>query len=137
MPCNDGMRGVAAGGIVDVVALGEVGTAHPAPEPGHGRVCMQRPFVVMRARGSAWDDSKPMEDQKDWPAHAAFMDSLTSEGFILLGGPLEGTPAALLIFQAQDRSEIEARLAEDPWTRNGLLITKECWPWRIRLGSLH
>jgi uncharacterized protein YciI len=97
---------------------------------------MQRPFVVIRTRGSVWDDSKPLEDQTDWPAHAAFMDSMAAERFILLGGPLEGSRDVLLIFNAQDRSEIENRLAADPWTQNGLLITKECRPWRIRLGSL-
>ena len=97
---------------------------------------MQQSFVMIRSRSSGWDDSKPMEEQKDWPAHAAFMDALASEGFILLGGPLEGTRDAMLIFRAQDRAEIEARLAADPWTQNGLLITKGCWPWRVRLGSL-
>jgi uncharacterized protein YciI len=97
---------------------------------------MQRPFVVIRTRGSAWNDSKPLEGQTDWPAHAAFMDAMVAERFILLGGPLEGTRDVLLIFQAQDCTEIEKRLAADPWTINGLLITKECRPWRIRLGSL-
>ena len=97
---------------------------------------MQRPFVVLRSRGSAWDETRPMDDQADWPAHAAFMDSLVAGRFVLLGGPLEGTRDALLVVEAQDCSEILNRLAADPWTQNGLLITKECWPWRIRLGSL-
>ena len=97
---------------------------------------MQRPFVVLRTHGSGWDESRPMEEQTNWPAHAAFMDSLAAEGFIALGGPLEGTRDALLVIRAEDSSEIEQRLSADPWTRNGLLITKECWPWRIRLGSL-
>ena len=97
---------------------------------------MQRPFVVIETRGSAWDDSRRMDDQTDWPAHAAFMDALAAERFILLGGPLEGTRDVLLVVQVQDCSEIVERLAADPWTQNGLLIVKECWPWRIRLGSL-
>ena len=97
---------------------------------------MRRPFAVVRSRGSAWDDSKPLEGQLDWPAHAAFMDAMAAEGYILLGGPLEETRDVLLIFQAQGCSEIHDRLAADPWTQNGLLITKDCRPWRIRLGSL-
>jgi len=95
-----------------------------------------RPFVVLETRGSGWDDSRPMDDQTDWPAHAAFMDSLAAEGFVALGGPLEGTRDVLLVFQAEDCSEIVQRLSADPWIRNGLLSVKECWPWRIRLGSL-
>ena len=97
---------------------------------------MQRPFVVIESRGSAWDDSRPMDDQADWPSHAAFVDHLAAEGFILLGGPLEGTRDVLLVVQAGDCREIAERLAADPWMRNGLLVVKHCWPWRIRLGSL-
>jgi uncharacterized protein YciI len=97
---------------------------------------MQRPFAVLETRGSGWDESRPMEEQTDWHAHAAFMDSLAAEGFVALGGPLEGTRDVLLVIQAEDSSEIVQRLSADPWTRNGLLIVKDCRPWRIRLGSL-
>ena len=97
---------------------------------------MQRPFVVLRTRGSAWDESRPMEEQAEWPAHAAFMDALVDDGFVVLGGPLEGTRDALLVIQADDPSGIMQRLAADPWTLNDVLVAKDCWPWRIRLGSL-
>ena len=97
---------------------------------------MQKPFVVLRTRGSSWDDSRSMDEQTDWPAHAAFMDSLVAQRFVVLGGPLEGTRDVLLVIQAEDSSQIMQRLSADPCTRNGLLIVKECWPWRIRLGSL-
>ena len=97
---------------------------------------MARPFVVLRTRGAQWDDSKALEDQAEWTAHAAFMDALAAESFVALGGPLEGTRDALLVIQAEDPAEIERRLEPDPWTRNGLLVTTACWPWQIRLGSL-
>ena len=97
---------------------------------------MPRPFAVLRTRGAGWDDSRPLDGQRDWPAHAAFMDALVDEGFVALGGPLEGTRDALLVIRAEDPSEVLRRLAADPWTRNGLLTTKECWPWTLRLGSL-
>ena len=29
--------------------------------------------VVLRQSGPAWDSSRPMEEQSDWPAHAAFI----------------------------------------------------------------
>ncbi|MGH7725637.1 MAG: YciI family protein [Candidatus Eiseniibacteriota bacterium] len=97
---------------------------------------MRRPFIVIRTRGAVWDDTQSLEGQRDWAAHAAFMDAMVDEGFIVLGGPLEGTRDVVLVFQAEDRAEIERRLAVDPWTRSGQLVTKECRPWRIRLGSL-
>jgi uncharacterized protein YciI len=97
---------------------------------------MKRLFALIQSRGPAWNHSAPMEDQPEWPAHAAFMDRLVDEGFIIVGGPLEDSYDVLLILRASDEHEIEQRLAADVWRRNGLLIAKGCWPWRIRLGSL-
>jgi uncharacterized protein YciI len=97
---------------------------------------MQRLFAVIRSRGPAWDDALPIEDQVEWPAHAAFMNGLVDQQFIAVGGPLEGTPDVLLVVRATDAAEIAERLAADPWVRNGLLRLKEVWPWWIRLGSL-
>ena len=28
------------------------------------------------------------------------------------------------------------RLAADPWSKSGLLVTKQISPWRLRLGTL-
>jgi hypothetical protein len=97
---------------------------------------MERVFAVLRSRGPAWDDSKPLEGQVDWAAHAAFMDALFEQRFAALVGPLEGTREALLVLRAASASEIVERLAPDPWTTNGLLVTKQISPWRLRLGSL-
>jgi uncharacterized protein YciI len=97
---------------------------------------MKKPFVVLRAHGAGWKESRPLEEQTDWPAHAAFMDALAGEGFVAFAGPLEGTSDALLVVRADDAAEVHRRLADDPWTRNGLLTTKACWPWTLRLGSL-
>ena len=45
-------------------------------------------LVVVRRSGPDWDRSKPMEEQSGWDEHAAFMDGLVDDGFIVLGGPL-------------------------------------------------
>jgi uncharacterized protein YciI len=97
---------------------------------------IERVFAVLRSRGPAWDDSKPLEGQVDWTAHAAFMDNLFDERFAALVGPLEGTRDALLILRASDEAEVVERLASDPWTTNGMLTTKQISPWQLRLGSL-
>jgi len=97
---------------------------------------MERVFAVLRSRGPAWDDSKPLEEQAGWGDHATFMDGLYDEGMLALVGPLEGTRDALLILRAPTASEIAARLASDPWTTSGLLTTKQISPWQLRLGSL-
>jgi hypothetical protein len=67
---------------------------------------MERAFAVLRARGPAWDDTKPLEGQKDWTAHAEFMDALFDQRFAALVGPLEGTRDALLILRASSAAEI-------------------------------
>lgn len=51
---------------------------------------MKRLFAVIRSHGGAWQASRPMEGQEAWDSHAAFMNSLEKEGFVVLGGPLEG-----------------------------------------------
>lgn len=97
---------------------------------------MARLFAVTRSRGPAFQDGRPLEGQAEWPAHAAFMNALHRDGFVLLGGPLDGTPDVLLIMRARDADEITARLADDAWTRNGLLRIKQIVPWTLRLGAL-
>jgi len=95
-----------------------------------------RLFAVTRVRGPRWDDSRALEQQQDWKAHAAFMNGLHAEGFVVLGGPLDGTPDVLLIVRANDAAEIEARLSEDCWSRQDLLRVTCIVPWTLRLGSL-
>jgi len=77
-----------------------------------------------------------MEEQDEWRAHAVFMNALHHDGFIVLGGPLDGTPDVLLIARANDEDEIRSRLSEDCWTVNGLLRIKQITPWTLRLGTL-
>jgi hypothetical protein len=64
------------------------------------------------------------------------MDALFEERFAALVGPLEGTRDALLILRASSTSEVVERLASDPWTANGLLVTRQVSVWQLRLGSL-
>ena len=97
---------------------------------------MQRVFVVLRSRGPAWDDSKPLEGQAAWAAHAEFMDALFDERFAALVGPLEGTRDALLVLRASSAAEVVERLAADPWTTTGLLVTTQISPWQLRLGTV-
>ena len=93
-------------------------------------------FAVMRSRGSACQDSRPLESQANWAGHAAFMNALAKEGFVVLGGPLEGTSDVLLIIRASTADEIRSRLEADPWTSNDLLRVTRITPWTLRLGSL-
>jgi len=100
------------------------------------RWAMAKLFAVTRTRGPRWNHAVSLEEQEDWSAHAKFMDALHAEGFVALGGPLEGTSDVLLIVRARDAHEIHARLSADPWTSMELLHVKHIIPWTLRLGSL-
>jgi len=97
---------------------------------------MDQIFAVTRTKGGPWDSSRPLEQQPKWAPHAAFMNGLQSEGFVVLGGPLEGTDEVLLIIRAASEAQIHTRLAADPWSTSGLLQIARIVPWTIRLGRI-
>ena len=116
-----------------------MGPGHPDARRcgGHDHLrSMKKVFAVIRCRGAAWQSSRDLEDQQAWRAHAEFMDGLANEEFVVLGGPLEGTPEVLLIARAESAEEIERRLAEDPWAKMDLLRITRIAPWTLRLGAL-
>ena len=92
-------------------------------------------FVVFRRREGPWDWSRGMREQADWDAHAAFMDALAAEGFVVLGGPLGDGKRVLHVVDAPDEAAVRARLAEDPWERTGLLRTVSVEPWEVLLRA--
>jgi uncharacterized protein YciI len=76
-----------------------------------------------------------MREQDDWDDHAAFMDGLAAEGFIVLGGPLGDGTTFLHVVAATSPEEIEARLAADPWTGTEQLRLVSIEPWEILLRA--
>ncbi len=93
---------------------------------------------MIRKGGPAWDGSRPLREQDEWDEHAAFMDGLFDQGFLVMAGPLgDGTPEhrVLLIFDADSETAIDARLAEDIWTQTGTLSTVSLEPWNVLLGE--
>ena len=77
---------------------------------------MKRLFAVIRSYGDAWQASEPIEGQVAWDSHASFMNALEKKGFVVLGGPLEGTSDVLLVVRAEAPDEIIEQLSADPWT---------------------
>ena len=97
---------------------------------------MKTLFVVNQIRGHAWDATKPIRSQVLWDEHADFMDRLTADGFVVLGGPL-GDPEgeAMLVVEARDEETVRATLAPDPWRKSGHLIEPRIQPWTIFLEA--
>lgn len=93
-------------------------------------------FVVIREAGPAWAPGLPIREQEQWAEHAAFMDALVADGFLVVGGPLGDGPRAMHIVDAGGEDEIRARFAGDPWTPTAMLVVSRVEPWELLLGSL-
>jgi uncharacterized protein YciI len=93
-------------------------------------------WLVRNAKGPEWDHSRPRREQDGWDEHAAFMDALASDGFVVLGGPVGDGDGedALLVVQAEDEEAIRARLVPDPWA-NGMLWIRSIEPWNVLLRA--
>ena len=92
-------------------------------------------FAVTNLHGAAWDPTRALREQDAWDEHAAFMDGLVEDGFVLLGGPL-GADRALLIVDAASEEEVRERLARDPWTPMRILGVESVEPREVLLGEL-
>ena len=88
-------------------------------------------FVVRVERGGPWDWSLDMRQQAGWAEHAVFMDNLAEEGFLRLVGPLEGERETLWVVVDGSEEAVRARLAQDPWTANGMLRPVRVERWTI------
>jgi hypothetical protein len=64
------------------------------------------------------------------------MDSLVDDGFILLGGPLEGGRHVLHIVDAPSKEVVYERFGDDNWHRNGMLRIKSIKAWTVLLDAL-
>ncbi|MBV8430349.1 MAG: hypothetical protein JO244_04260 [Solirubrobacterales bacterium] len=93
-------------------------------------------FAVRLERGGPWDWSRGLREQAGFAEHARLMDALVEEGFIVLGGPLEGGREVLHAVSAPSEAAVRQRLAEDNWAQNGMLSVKSIEPWTILLGGL-
>ena len=94
-------------------------------------------YLVEQAKGPAWDHTRQRREQVRWDEHAAFMDGLVEERFVVLGGPVGDDGEAhnvLLVVAADDEATTYARLAEDPWLGSVLRI-ESIRPWSVWLGA--
>jgi uncharacterized protein YciI len=96
-------------------------------------------FAVIREAGSAWSEGG-IAAQAGAGDHAAFMNTLAAEDFVLFAGPLARTELdrlrALVIVEAASEAEIHDRLADDPWERSGQLRTVTVDAWSLFVGQL-
>jgi hypothetical protein len=84
-------------------------------------------LVIVLRDGPQYDLAKPLEEQSGWQEHAAFMDGLVDEGFLVLGGPLADEHRVAHVVEAA--SEDVRRPVDDPARRAAALAPSGA-PWR-------
>ena len=92
---------------------------------------MKNTFLAFSSAGPNRDFSKDTREQAFWDEHAAFIDELVADGFILMGGPLVDQGGSLLIINAEDENEVREKLRNDPWAKHGILKLESVKRWQI------
>lgn len=90
--------------------------------------------VVVLRSGPEWRRDRPLEEQTGWEVHAAFMDELVEQGFIVLGGPLGDEQRVVHAVEAESEQAVRKTLARDPWSGSHLVVDV-VEPWTIRLDG--
>src|SRR4051795_8508636 len=91
-------------------------------------------LVILRQSGPEFDRARPLEEQSGWDEHAAYMDALVDDGFIVLGGPLADEVRTAHAVEAESEAAIRATFARDPWSGTHLLVDS-IDPWTIRMDG--
>jgi uncharacterized protein YciI len=96
-------------------------------------------FAVTREAGPGWTDGKGTFEQPGVNDHAAFMNALGDEGFLVFAGPLAGSELdrirVLLIADTDSETDVRRRLADDPWERTQQLLTTTVESWNLLVGA--
>ena len=93
-------------------------------------------FLVRQARGPAWDPSRGRREQHGWNQHVAFIDRLSEDGKVRLGGPtgdIDGEYVVLVV-HASGEEEARAMFADDPWM-DSILRIESIEPWTLWIGA--
>ena len=92
--------------------------------------------VVLARSGPDWEHGRRMEEQSGWLEHAAFIDGLVDDGFVVLGGPLEDEVRTAHAVEASSEREIRERFGRDPWSGSHLVVDSiDRWTIRLQRSS--
>jgi uncharacterized protein len=69
------------------------------------------------------------------PAHAANLKALADRGALLLAGPLPDDNAGLLVYEVEDRAELQQILDAEPYFAAGYVGEARVRRWEPRKGS--
>ena len=65
------------------------------------------------------------------PLHREYCKGLLDDGKIQQSGPFVEGGGALLVYEVADRAELDEILANDPYTRNGVIAQSDIHEWNV------
>ena len=65
------------------------------------------------------------------PAHRQYLNSVFEQGKIVVSGPFSDDRGALMVYEAASPEEVEAIIAADPFSQNGVFLSWELRPWSV------
>lgn len=78
-------------------------------------------YVADYAPGPNWISGLPLKGQP-LKAHVDYLIALHEKGTVFMGGPFRDGSGGLVLFTAEDLSEVEKYVAMDPAIAEGLLV---------------
>jgi uncharacterized protein len=67
------------------------------------------------------------------PTHREYLRSLLDQGKLVQSGPFTDDSGALIIYEADDISEAQVLLSNDPFALNGIIVGAEIKEWNVVL----
>jgi len=96
---------------------------------------MKKKFILLCDPGPNWEENKQCDEQKYWIEHKEFINELYEQGKVLMSGPIVHYDRIVMIYQAENESEIRITLKNDPFIKNGILILESVMEWDIKFDK--
>ncbi len=85
-------------------------------------------YVFLYAPGPGWVAGSPTIEQPFVQGHFNYMDKLTSEKVLIIGGPYKDDSGAMGIIEASSLEQARKIMESDPLVKNGT-VTLDVRPW--------
>ncbi|HTR39010.1 MAG TPA: YciI family protein [Bryobacteraceae bacterium] len=65
------------------------------------------------------------------PAHREYLTGLIEQNQLVISGPFTDDRGGLLVYEAESVEQVEALIAADPFTQQGVFVSWEIRPWNV------
>jgi uncharacterized protein len=96
---------------------------------------MKTRLLVRFRAGPAWVSGTPRE-QRDWDAHADFVEDLVARGIVVMGGPLSDNSGSMVLMEGVSATEAEELVRDDPFVGNGVFVLDGVDEWTVYVDEL-